>query len=167
MATYCAALNRLRICEYGLALKSLPTPDLESRKKTIYRVTRVLFGLGPSPLLLNGALQQHLKINMEIIKELSDGIYVDDIHIAGNNEVEVIEMKETAVEILAGGGFELHKWHPNSLKFGGDTPMYCDSTYAQEKLNVKTNESKLLGAKWNKNDKSSVALPKLETPVIF
>ncbi len=35
--------------------------DMESRKPVIYRVTRVLFGLGASPFLLGGTLEQHLE----------------------------------------------------------------------------------------------------------
>ena len=151
-------------------LRFIWVDDLESRVKTIYRVTRVLFGLGSSPFLLNGTLQQHFErykySHENCIKELSDGIYVDDIHIGGNNVAEVKEMKETAIKIFADGGFELHKWHCNSWKLDGEADMDCDSTFAKEKLNVRYYETKLLGVKWDKDkDELSVVLPKLETPV--
>ena len=61
------------------------------------------------------------------MKELSDGIYVDDIHIGGNNVTEVIEMKETSVKIFA--GFELHKWHSNSLILDGDATLDFNTTF--------------------------------------
>ena len=84
------------------ALRFIWVDDLESKWKTIYRVTRVLFGLGPSPFLLNGTLQQHFERYKDkhgnCIKELSDGIYVDEIHIGGNNATEVIEMKENITQ---------------------------------------------------------------------
>ena len=79
------------------ALRFIWVDNLESKRKTIYRVMRVLFGLEPSPFLLNGTLQQHFESYKDkhgnCIKELSDGIYVNDIHIGGNNVTEVIQSK--------------------------------------------------------------------------
>ena len=152
------------------ALNFIWVDDLESKRKTIYRVTRVLFGLGPSPFLLNGTLQQHFERCKDkhgnCIKELSDGIYVDDIHIGSKNVTEVTEMKETSVKIFADGGFELHKLHSNSLLLDGDTTLAFNTTFAKEKLNVKSSETKILGVKGSKDkDLLSIAFPQQEIQV--
>eukprot|EP00794_Sanderia_malayensis_P020707 gene20707-biopygen17093 len=43
------------------ALRFFWIQDIESKQPIIYPVTRVLFGLGPSPFPLGGTLEQHLE----------------------------------------------------------------------------------------------------------
>eukprot|EP00794_Sanderia_malayensis_P020984 gene20984-biopygen15490 len=151
------------------ALRFIWIDDLESRKQTIYRVTRVLFGLTPSPFLLNGTLQQHFdkyeETHENLIRELHNGIYVDDIHLGGKSEEEVAEMKQTAISIFEEGHFKLHKWHSNAPKLDGESAENCEQTFAKQNLGVKTSETKILGIKWNKKeDELSITFPRPDQP---
>eukprot|EP00112_Aurelia_sp_Birch-Aquarium-sp1_P000365 Seg1032.2 transcript_id=Seg1032.2/GoldUCD/mRNA.D3Y31 product="hypothetical protein" protein_id=Seg1032.2/GoldUCD/D3Y31 len=137
--------------------------DLESMQPVVYRVTRALFRLGPSPFLLGGTLEQHLdKFATQYpnqVKEIREGIYVDDINMGGNNVEEIKDLKETAVDIFKAGGFELHKWHSNEIQLDGEATNDDESTFAKESLGTKTSETKLLGIGWDKmNDNLSVSL---------
>ena len=141
--------------------------NLESKKPVIYRVTRVLFGLGPSPFLLGGTLEQHLEKfatqNPDQVREIREGIYVDDINLGGNNVEEIKDLKETAVNIFKAGGFELHKWHSNEIQLDGEATNDDESTFAKESLRRKASETKLLGVGWDKvKDNLSVTFPESE-----
>ena len=141
--------------------------DLESKKPVIYRVTRALFGLGPSPFLLGGTLEQHLEKFAtqypEQVKEIREGIYVDDINMGGSSIEEVRDLKETAVSIFKAGGFALHKWHSNERDLDGEITSDDEPTFAKESLGTKTSETKLLGVGWNKaSDNLSLTFPEKE-----
>ena len=49
----------------------------------------------------------------ELIENIRNDMYVDDLVSVGNilSEVEVIKQK--SIELFARGGFNLHKWHSN------------------------------------------------------
>jgi hypothetical protein len=68
-------------------------------KTLIYRFTRALFGLTCSPFLLGGVISQHLKSwelkYPEVVKEIRDGLYVDDLMLGGPNVQEVAGKKAT------------------------------------------------------------------------
>ena len=89
------------------------------KNSVVLRATRALFGLGPSPFLLGGTLQEHLSKYEsrpeyeEAVKEIREGIYVDDIHLGGETTDQTSSYKEKAVTIFKEGGFWLHKWHSN------------------------------------------------------
>ena len=125
--------------------------DLESKKPVTYRVTRALFGLGPSLFLRGGGgtLEQHLEKFAtqypDQVREIREGIYIDDINLGGNNVEEIKDWKETAVSIFEAGGFELHKWHSNEVQLDGEAKDDNESTFAKETLGTKAFESKLLG----------------------
>eukprot|EP00794_Sanderia_malayensis_P017215 gene17215-biopygen14817 len=91
--------------------------DLENEKPFVDRVTRILFGLGSSPFLLGRTLEEHLdKFKTEYpdyVREIREGIYVDDIKMGGKNVEETKDLKESAINIFKAGGFEVHKWHSN------------------------------------------------------
>ena len=141
--------------------------DLESKKPVIYRVTRALFGLGPSPFLLGGTLEQHLEKFAtqypDQVREIREGMYVDDINLGGNNVDEIRDLKQTAVSIFEEGGFELHKWHSNEVQLDGEAKNDNESTFAKDTLGTKAFESKLLGVGWDKqSDTLSVTFPESE-----
>lgn len=60
------------------ALRFFWIDSLEDRNPVIYRVTRALFGLGPSPFLLGGTIEQNLakfeEIYPKCCAEIRDGI---------------------------------------------------------------------------------------------
>ena len=57
--------------------------DLNAKVVEVFRFTRALFGLAPSPFLLGGVIKQHLESCRERHPELTDQIlnslYVDDL----------------------------------------------------------------------------------------
>jgi hypothetical protein len=67
------------------ALRFLWINNLHTREEKIYRMTRLMFGLGPSPFILGGTLNVHLEKYSQdhpiCVRELKDGTYVDDINI--------------------------------------------------------------------------------------
>eukprot|EP00794_Sanderia_malayensis_P013528 gene13528-biopygen10795 len=142
--------------------------SLESKKAIVYRVTRALFGLGPSPFLLGGTLEQHLEkfrdLYPECIREIQEGIYVDDVNLGGSNVAEVEELKEVTVKVFKAGGFELHKWHSNESELDGGSVVDGEATFAKESLGTSGSETKLLGIKWDKaNDELAVIFPASES----
>ena len=70
-----------------------------------WQFTRVLFGLAPSPFLLNGVLEAHLDAweerQPDVVAELRKSLYVDDV-ISRNQTVEQAQRtKQVAIEIRA------------------------------------------------------------------
>ncbi|XP_068689907.1 uncharacterized protein [Montipora foliosa] len=91
--------------------------DKTAKEEETLRFTRVVFGLAPSPFLLNGVIQQHLQ-NLETkcpetVKEVRKSLYVDDLISGGSTTDKAKQLKREAIEIFNGAKFELHKWHSN------------------------------------------------------
>ncbi|XP_028394878.1 uncharacterized protein LOC114519022 [Dendronephthya gigantea] len=152
------------------ALRFLWINNLQSKEEIVYRMTRVMFGLGPSPFILGGTLNVHLEKYSQgypaCVRELKDGTYVDDINLGGDTVEETREMKEDAVKILGEGSFELHKWHSNIAELESDVQDDGETTYAKESLGTTPSETKLLGLGWNKaEDTLIVTFPQHENEV--
>ena len=135
-----------------------------------YRFTRALFGLVSSPFLLNGVLEAHLdaweKRSPLIVAELRKALYVDDLLTGGTSVEEVQEIKQGAIEIMQDATFQLHKWNSNLQELEDDKPLQNieEQTYAKEQLNVKHEETKMLGLKWDKQqDTLAVVIPTEES----
>ena len=143
--------------------------DLESKRVEILRFTRALFGLGPSPFLLAGVLQQHLESCRgnypEVVREIERSLYVDDL-IHGGPTVEAASLiKSTSTEIFSQAAFELHKWHSNAVELETDVSNVSRGeaeTSAKKQLRVpQRGESALLGLSWNKEqDTVTVKFPR-------
>ena len=132
-----------------------------------WRFTRVLFGLAPSPFLLNGVLEAHLDAweerQPDVVAELRKSLYVDDV-ISGNQTVEQAQRtKQVATEIMSDATFELHKWNSNEPQLEDNDNRTSDSdeqSFAKQQLNVKPTESKMLGVKWDRHqDTLAVMIP--------
>ena len=142
--------------------------DKNSRDVEALRFTRVLFGLGPSPFLLNGVLQQHLE-NLsetypETVREIRDSLYVDDLISGAPTTSQARQLKREAVEIFEDGKFTLHKWNSNvrELETDGIVTDLGEQSFAKEQFNAVQGESKLLGLGWNKaEDKLLVNFPSI------
>ena len=70
-----------------------------------------------SPFLLGRVINEHLKLwktrHPELVKEIRDGSYVDDL-MTGGETVNTVGTKRTgAIEVFEDGTFKLHKWHSN------------------------------------------------------
>jgi hypothetical protein len=78
---------------------------------------RALFGLAPSPYLLEGVLESHLDAWADRYPDevalLRRSMYVDDLLTGGRTVQEVQKRREIAKEILHDATFELHKWNSN------------------------------------------------------
>ena len=79
-------------------------------------------------------------------------MYVDDMISGGNNEAEVVYLKNSAKAIFKEGGFVLHKWHSNNPRLEEDDFDRNNSelSYAKQQLGSKSSETKVLGIQWNK-----------------
>jgi hypothetical protein len=82
----------------------------------IMRFNRVTFGVKSSPFLLNATIKYHLgKCEpSNVVKELSDNLYVDDWLTGADHTQEVSNMYEEAEKIMAKAGMKLAKWNSNS-----------------------------------------------------
>ncbi|XP_028393616.1 uncharacterized protein LOC114517961 [Dendronephthya gigantea] len=136
----------------------------------VYRFTRALFGLTSSPFLLAGVLDQHLELwerqYPEIVKEIREGLYVDDLMVGGASIDIVQEKKDTSIEVFQDASFTLHKWHSNAreLEASGSSAADDELTYAKQQLGTSRPGTKLLGLPWDKDkDTLKVGLHKDET----
>ena len=79
-------------------------------------------------------------------------MYVDDMISEGNNEAEVVYLKNSAKAIFKEGGFVLHKWLSKNprLEEGDFDRNNSELSYAKKQLGSKSSETKVLGVHWNK-----------------
>ena len=140
--------------------------NIETKEVKTLRFTRALFGLGPSPFLLGGVIEQHLdtwsSTQSEIACEIKKNMYVDDLISGGTTAPKARDMKNAATEIFADAAFELHKWHSNVAELEStETDQTADQTFAKQQLRTSSRgESSLLGLKWDKlKDVLSVTVP--------
>lgn len=144
----------------------------EHAELEVLRFTRALFGLAPSPFLLGGVIEAHLDAweerEPEMVAELRRSLYVDDLLTGGGITSQAQQRKEKAVQIFSDATFKLHKWHSNVKQLEEDTNTSAapeEQSFAKQQLNVKPNESKMLGLKWDKQqDTLAVVIPEEETP---
>lgn len=129
------------------------------------RFTRVVFGLPPSPFLLNGVIQQHLETlearYPKSIQEIRKSLYVDDLISGAPTTEESKELKRDAIEIFDDVKFKLHKWHSNVSELESDSAE-SELTFAKQQLERHSTSanSKLLGLPWDKaNDSLCVVFP--------
>ena len=140
--------------------------DKNSEEVETLRFTRVLFGLAPSPFLLNGVLQQHLELSQskysESVTEIRKSLYVDDL-ISGAPTIEKAkQLKQDAIEIFEDAKFMLHKWHSNEQELETNCCLTDnEQSFAKEQLSQSSKgECKLLGLTWDKtNDRLCVDFP--------
>ena len=140
----------------------------------IYRFTRALFGLSCSPFLLGGVLKLHLDAwedrYPEIVKQLHEGLYVDDLITGGTTIAEIQTQKEKTIEVFDDATFTIHKWHSNvpELEPKNQSPSeISELTYAKSQLaGIEQPDGKLLGVPWDrKHDTISVTLTPDAEPV--
>ena len=76
-----------------------------------YRFTRVIFGSGPSPYLLNATLRRHLKRYEEqepaVVQNVLPNMYCDDLVRGAANSTQAIELKDKITGIMQEGGFQV------------------------------------------------------------
>ena len=139
------------------ALRLLWYKDIEEKTIKEFRFTRVIFGSAPSPYILVATLKKHLEQFREkypeTVKHLEQNTYVDDVQCSADSKEEVIKFKKESIEIMADGGFTLHKWHSNvkiaehEEKQNGN--VFEEGTYAKATVGTKAGETKILGMDWD------------------
>ena len=137
-----------------------------SCKTSVLRFTRALFGMTCSPFLLGGVINQHLDTwegqHPELIKEIRDGLYVDDLITGGETVKLTVVKKVTTIEVFKDASFTIHKWHSNApeLEANSGSPWEEELTYARQQLGgAKPSEGTLLGLPWDREqDTISVIL---------
>ena len=139
--------------------------DLHSTEVEVLRFTRVVFGLAPSPFLLNGVIQKHLETlesrYPESVPEVRKSLYVDDLISGAPTTEETKELKRDAIEIFDDAKFKLHKWHSNIAELESDS-VESEPTFAKQQLKGSSTslDSKLLGLPWDKvKDRLRVDFP--------
>ena len=81
------AFLQIRICKDDQDALRFHWRSSKKEEIKTYRFTRALFGLTPSPFLLNGVLEAHLDTweerRPDIVPDLRKGLYVDDLLTGG------------------------------------------------------------------------------------
>ena len=100
----------------------------------------------------------------EVVKELRDDLYVDDLMMGGETVPEKKTKKSIAREVFEDATFTLHKWHSNAVELEANEVPSVESgelTYAKQQLGTSQFETKLLGLTWDKEqDTLKVTIPK-------
>lgn len=84
------------------------------------RLTRLVFGLRPSPALLALTIRHHLDAQVseefreELIDLLKNSLYVDDLVTGEATETAVSELSSKSKKVMQQGGLNLRKWKTNS-----------------------------------------------------
>ena len=85
---------------------------------TVLRFSRVVFGVSSSTFLLNATIRHHLEkycsSHQELVQNLSQSIYVDDIVYGADDEDSAHKLYVESKDILRTGGFNLRKFITNS-----------------------------------------------------
>ena len=83
-----------------------------------YQFCRLVFGLTPSPAILNSVIQRHLESHKtkepEVVALLQESFYVDDLVGGAMEDDQALEIYEKANDIMNSGGLKLRKWNSNS-----------------------------------------------------
>ena len=136
------------------------------------RFARVVFGVSPSPFLLNATIKYHLErfrsTHADLVENLLRSTYVDDIVTGADSEEQAFELYTDAKGILQHGGFNLRKFITNSSTLqhqvghedeakkpsdGLTGSKHLEQTYAESTLgnvqSTKPGEHKILGVRWD------------------
>ncbi|XP_039303907.1 uncharacterized protein LOC120357485 [Solenopsis invicta] len=120
-----------------------PTTDIEE-----YELLTITYGTKPASFLAVRCLHQLAELEKEKFPKAAEVIirdfYMDDLLTGGNSIEEITELKNQLTELLAKGGFELHKWNTNVI----NAKEIKSNKNELVKLH-KIEESKLLGILWN------------------
>ena len=149
-----------RDCLRFLWLKDI---DSENPEVVVYRFNRVVFGVNPSPFLLNTVLQFHInrykEIDPKFVECMSKGFFVDDLVTTHKNVGEAYSMFEKARERMMEGGFKLRKWKTNNQSLAYSIALKEGVVQTENKVegqlgknsNEVNSKTKVLGLSWDKD----------------
>ena len=114
-----------------------------------YRFNRVIFGAGPSPFLLTGAIRHHFvkysEVDPNFVEKVKNGFFVDDLGSGAKTVGEALELYLKTKGRMAEGGFIMRKWKTNSTQLiekiqkaemgkGTVEDQEKDASYVQQKF---------------------------------
>lgn len=132
-------------------------------------MSRVTFGVSPSPYLAVKTIQQLAKDEgkgheLAVCRVFND-FYMDDYLSGCEDEFEAIEIYDQVTKLLAKGGFMLQKWASNSTKL----MEVVENGRRDKKFDIKTDSIvKILGLCWDVTldaFKYKVNLPVAKQPI--
>ena len=136
--------------------------DLLDGSQSVYRYTVLPFGLRCSPYLAIATIHHHVRkyaeTYPEIVKELLENTYVDDLLSGAKTIEEAIASYETEVKIMKAAGMELRKWSSNHPKL---TQRFIEdnvcSTEGEKDFTLDedkdpTTAKSVLGIRWNSSE---------------
>ena len=111
----------------------------------VYRYRVVLFGASCSPLLLAAVVQKHLEVMLkddkDFAKNLIEGLYVDNLLTALDNEKKLIEFFYKTRALFKEAGLNLWQWGSNS--------ELLTELAKKEEVEDKADCIKVLGLRWD------------------
>ena len=135
------------------------------------RFTRVVFGVSPSPFLLNATIRHHLEkyhqAQPDLVEMIGRSFYVDDLVTGAEDEERAYQLFMKSKEMLKDGGFNLRKFCSNSVALQArvDPKTYftehpllrpievLEETYTSSTLGpgqeMRPGEQKVLGVRWD------------------
>lgn len=132
-------------------LRFLWSKDVQSPVQ-IYKFTRVVFGVGPSPYLLNATIAHHLELFKETypstVSKLQESMYVDDVVMGSDNLDTAFSLCMEAREIFAKGSFNLRKFCSNNADLQRMLEVHLHGCVS-EVASVLSKEQKVLGVSWD------------------
>ena len=111
----------------------------------VYRYRVVLFGASCSPFLLAAVVQKHLEVMLkddkDFAKNLIEGLYVDNLLTALDNEKKLIEFFYKTRALFKEAGLNLRQWGSNS--------ELLTELAKKEEVEDKADCIKVLGLRWD------------------
>ena len=90
----------------------------DSPEIVVKRFTRLVFGVSPSPFLLNGTLEHHMKkyqdVDSEFVQRFSSSVHVDDLSSGDESVDKSFQLYLKSKFRMLEGGFNMRKWSSNS-----------------------------------------------------
>ena len=112
---------------------------------TVYRSTRVLFGLNSSPYLLNATVDFHLSKyqgKYDVVDKLKSSVYIDDIICGAFSDEEAIQDIKDTNYLMSLASMNLKKWNTSSQNVANY--LISSDTGKDPTENIK-----VLGLKWD------------------
>ena len=111
---------------------------MSSTEVITLRFTRALFGLSPSPFLLNGVIKQHLELwhNQlpDAVDEVSKSMNVDDLISGAHAVPDAEKLRGETSRIFKDAQFDLHKWNSNVEQLEHCEHSDSDESFAKQQL---------------------------------
>ena len=117
--------------------------------KEIYRFTRLVFGFTQSPFVLDATVQHHLQNYINKLEELVKQIRCTNSKRRRHTNIQRRRVCLTKVALK-------FPW----ARINNPEQSSTEQTYAKQQLGVKSDETKMLGIKWDKKkDKLNIEIP--------